>query len=175
MRPALLPFAPNAFRRFNRGAADLWWGWCVSISKTLHGVNLVITGDEVPAQENAVVVCNHQDMADITFLMVYARTKGRLGDMKYLVKDALKYVPGVGWGMLFLDCVFVKRDWAKDQKTIRRTFACLLRKAGVDMLTIKDLGRWESLEMVQRYTRSVNFLDCLEFYRAPLSEGPREN
>ncbi|MFC1871501.1 tyrosine-type recombinase/integrase [Chloroflexota bacterium] len=39
--------------------------------------------------------------------------------------------------------------------TFRRTFACLLRKAGVDTMTIKDLGRWESLEMVQRYTRSV--------------------
>ena len=30
--------------------------------------------------------------------------------------------------------------------TFRRTFACLLRKAGVDTMTIKDLGRWESLE-----------------------------
>jgi integrase len=30
--------------------------------------------------------------------------------------------------------------------TFRRTFACLLRKAGVDSMTIKDLGRWESLE-----------------------------
>jgi len=32
--------------------------------------------------------------------------------------------------------------------TFRRTFACLLRKSGVDTMTIKDLGRWESLEMV---------------------------
>jgi len=31
--------------------------------------------------------------------------------------------------------------------TFRRTFACLLRKQGLDSLTIKDLGRWESLEM----------------------------
>jgi integrase/recombinase XerC len=53
--------------------------------------------------------------------------------------------------------------------TFRRTFACLLRKAGVDMMTIKDLGRWESLEMVQRYTRSVTFHDSLKFYKAPLS------
>ena len=49
------------------------------------------------------------------------------------------------------------------------TFACLLRKAGVDTMTIKDLGRWESLEMVQRYTRSVTFHDSLKFYEAPLS------
>ena len=53
--------------------------------------------------------------------------------------------------------------------TFRRTFACLLRKAGVDTMTIKDLGRWESLEMVQRYTRSVSFQDSLKFYKAPLS------
>jgi len=53
--------------------------------------------------------------------------------------------------------------------TFRRTFACLLRKAGVDTMTIKDLGRWESLEMVQRYTRSVTFEDSLRFYKAPLS------
>jgi site-specific recombinase XerD len=51
----------------------------------------------------------------------------------------------------------------------RRTFACLLRKAGVDSMTIKDLGRWESLEMVQRYTRSVTFQDSLKFYKPPLS------
>ncbi|MFC2039445.1 tyrosine-type recombinase/integrase [Chloroflexota bacterium] len=51
----------------------------------------------------------------------------------------------------------------------RGTFACLLRKAGVDSMTIKDLGRWESLEMVQRYTRSLTSHDSLKFYKEPLS------
>ena len=51
----------------------------------------------------------------------------------------------------------------------RRTFACLLRKAGLDVMTIKDLGRWESLEMVQRYTRSVTFRDSLKFYQSVLA------
>ncbi len=53
--------------------------------------------------------------------------------------------------------------------SFRRTFACLLRKAGVDTMTIKDLGRWESLEMVERYTRTINFQDNLKFYKGPLS------
>ncbi len=53
--------------------------------------------------------------------------------------------------------------------TICRTFACLLRKAGVDTMTINDLGRRESLERVQRYTRSVTFEDSLKFYKAPFS------
>jgi len=55
--------------------------------------------------------------------------------------------------------------------TFRRTFACLLRKAGIDTMTIKELGRWESLEMVQRYTRSITFNDSLRFYKALLEEG----
>jgi len=37
-------------------------------------------------------------------------------------------------------------------------------------MTIKDLGRWESLEMVQRYTRSVTFQDSLKLYKAPLGD-----
>ena len=56
-----------------------------------------------------------------------------------------------------------------DPHTFGRTFASLLRRVGVDTMTIKDLGRWESLEMVQRYARSVTFHDSLEFYKAPLS------
>jgi site-specific recombinase XerD len=52
--------------------------------------------------------------------------------------------------------------------TFRRTFAVLLRKAGVDTMTIQSLGRWESIEMVQRYTRSFSFRDSLRFYRPPL-------
>ena len=51
----------------------------------------------------------------------------------------------------------------------RRTFACLLRRAGVDTMTIKELGRWETLEMVERYTRSFDFKDSLRFYKGPLS------
>jgi 1-acyl-sn-glycerol-3-phosphate acyltransferase len=122
---ALIPFSPSAFRRFNRWAANLWWGMCVSGAHLLNHAELVITGDDVPMRENAIVVLNHQNMPDITWLMDFARQKDRLGDMKWLVKDIIKYVPGVGWGMLFIDCVFIKRDWAADRGSIRQTFAKL--------------------------------------------------
>ena len=78
------------------------------------------------------------------------------------------------WGITkFGICVMLQRlekctDLPCNPHTFRRTFACLLRKAGVDTMTIKDLGRWESLEMVQRYTRSVTFQDSMKFYKAPL-------
>lgn len=52
--------------------------------------------------------------------------------------------------------------------TFRRTFACLLRKKGVDSLTIQTLGRWESLEMVNHYCRAFQFRDAIKHYQAPL-------
>jgi site-specific recombinase XerD len=48
--------------------------------------------------------------------------------------------------------------------TFRRTFASILAKRGVDSLHIQRLGRWESMAMVERYTRSVRFQDSLKLY-----------
>jgi hypothetical protein len=50
--------------------------------------------------------------------------------------------------------------------TFRRTFANILAKRGVDSLHIMRLGRWESISMVERYTRSVRFEDSMKFYAA---------
>jgi 1-acyl-sn-glycerol-3-phosphate acyltransferase len=122
---AVRPFSPKMFRTFNRWAANTWWGWCVTGAEWLNDVRVEVTGDEVPLRENALVLANHQQMPDITFLMVYARSKDRLGDLKWFAKRAIKYVPGVGWGMWFLDCPFVDRDWSRDRVSIERTFAQL--------------------------------------------------
>jgi len=48
--------------------------------------------------------------------------------------------------------------------TFRRTFASILAKRGVDSLHIMRLGRWQSMAMVDRYTRSVKFEDSLKLY-----------
>lgn len=117
------PFSRTSFRKFNRWAAETWWGWCVTSAEVLHDVRQDMSGDDVPPRENALLFANHQQMTDIPFLMAYARTKERLGDLKWFAKDIIKYVPGVGWGMWFLDCPFLKRDWASDRASIEKTFA----------------------------------------------------
>ena len=93
----------------------------------------------------------------------------------YLKLWLAQYEPiGNSWGLNHWGITSMLRRLEKatglpcNPHTFRRTFACLLRKQGLDVLTIKDLGRWESLEMVQRYTRSVTFQDSLRFYKVPL-------
>ena len=124
----LWPVAPGLFRRFNRFVADLWWGWCVSLSRVVQGSEIWITGDALPADDNALIIVNHQTMADVPLLMALAAQYGRLGDLKWFVKDTLKWVPGVGWGMVFLDCIFVKRDWTRDKESIEATFSRNVRE-----------------------------------------------
>jgi len=53
--------------------------------------------------------------------------------------------------------------------TFRRSFASILAKRGVDALHIMRLGRWESISMVERYTRSVKFEDSLRLYTPIIS------
>jgi integrase/recombinase XerC len=53
--------------------------------------------------------------------------------------------------------------------TFRRTFASVLAKRGVDSLHIMRLGRWESISMVERYTRSVKFEDSLKLHQSILN------
>ncbi len=99
---------------------------------------------------------------------------GRLSG-KYMREWLAQYQPDANiWGLESRGIQHMLESLRRDTSlpcnphTFRRTFACLLRKAGVDTMTIKDLGRWGSLEMVQRYTRSVSFQDSMKFYKAPL-------
>ncbi len=116
------PFSRRSFRRVNRWSADRFWDWCARTTLSLHRTKVVISGDELPQAENAVVIANHQSMTDVQALFLLARKAGRLGDLKWFVKNSLKYVPGIGWGMVFLDCLFVKRDWTADRRRIDRVF-----------------------------------------------------
>lgn len=121
------PFSPVAFRRLNRGIAFVWWRFCLFLTERVYRLEVVYSGDALPAGENALLVSNHQCMPDILCLMPLAHRCGRLADLKWFVKDALKYLPGIGWGMLFLDCVYLKRNWNADARRVRATFSNLVK------------------------------------------------
>jgi len=119
----LLPISKRWFRAYNRTLAGVIWGYWAWALDHVNGLRIEMTGDPLPMAEDAIVICNHQTMSDIVVIVCLAYTKGRIGDLKWMVKDGLKYVPGLGWGMLFLDCLFLKRNWADDAVHIQQTFA----------------------------------------------------
>ena len=117
-----IPISPKIFRAINRFFANYYWGFLVFMIERVSRIRVDIIGDDVPIKENAVVDCNHQNVSDIPLLMVLAWRKKRLGDLKFFAKDAVKYIPGPGWGMFFLDCLYVKRNWLSDRQKIDSTF-----------------------------------------------------
>jgi len=157
MSLVLLPFSRKAFRSLNRWLADFWWGLCVTAADRLYKVQVIFTGDDVPVGENALVVANHQQMPDIPAIMKFCKTKDRLGDMKYFVKKQLKWLPGMGWGMQFLDCLFIDRDWTADRETIRKTFARLVDdRVPVHLVSFVEGTRLSmpKLDSAQEYART---------------------
>jgi len=51
-----------------------------------------------------------------------------------------------------------KVDFPRNAHSFRRGFACHLHKRGLSTLSIMHLGRWSSLDIVSRYTKSITFL-----------------
>jgi lysocardiolipin and lysophospholipid acyltransferase/lysophosphatidic acid acyltransferase/lysophosphatidylinositol acyltransferase len=170
---AVLPVSRRAFRAINRWAAGTWWGWCVTGAELFYGVRVIFTGDAVPLRENALLIANHQQMPDIPAIMKFCKTKDRLGDMKYFVKKQLKWVPGMGWGMQFLDCLFIDRDWASDREQIRKTFDRLVSgNVPVHLVSFVEGTRFTlaKLEAAQAYA-TENGLPVPRHTLVPRSKG----
>lgn len=167
------PFSGQTFRWLNQQFARAWFNMLAFTVSEVLRVDFVITGDPLPAEENAFVIANHQTQADIPALVVVASRSGRAGDLKWFVKDPLKWVPGVGWGMRFLDCLFVKRNWSADQEKILATFD-RLRKNRVPfwILSFVEGTRLTpaKLKRAQEFCRKAG-LPHLEHVMSPRTRG----
>ncbi|GMI26620.1 hypothetical protein TeGR_g12386, partial [Tetraparma gracilis] len=88
------------------------------------GVRPVFSGDELRS-EGAFLMANHQTMADCNIIFFVANKMKKLNSLKWFVKSSIRFLPGVGFALHFLDVIFVKRNWTQDKRTIERTFANL--------------------------------------------------
>jgi len=150
----LLLVSRKLVRSINRVIGGLWWGFADWFAGSLYGIDVQISGDELPMRENVMVTANHQEMADITTLFRLANRQGRIGDLKWFVKDVIKYVPGVGWGMIFLDCIFLKRDWKRDKERLRAQ----LSRFEEDQIPIWTLSFVEGTRINERkYAKSLEY------------------
>jgi integrase len=89
--------------------------------------------------------------------------KPRPVELSSIVLETLRRLPRrLDTPLIFPDCRKISHrfpGWVTEAKlpgkvtfhTLRHTFASRLVMAGVDLLTVKDLGGWGDLAMVQRY------------------------
>ncbi len=128
MQAAVWIFSP-LFPAFSDRAtyffADNYWSFVVWVMERVEKIRLDISYEPgpFPVGEKVLMTANHQSHVDSILLLAFAKRQGALGALKFFVKDELKYVPGPGWGMYFLGCIFLKRNWQEDGKGLDATFA----------------------------------------------------
>lgn len=72
----------------------------------IAGAKLTVIGKErIPKEEAVLYVGNHQSIFDI--VVTYAQVPDRTG---FISKDSVKKVPVLNLNMVFLNCLFLKRD-----------------------------------------------------------------
>eukprot|EP00029_Vermamoeba_vermiformis_P006873 TRINITY_DN2816_c0_g2_i1.p1 TRINITY_DN2816_c0_g2~~TRINITY_DN2816_c0_g2_i1.p1 ORF type:complete len:336 (+),score=92.68 TRINITY_DN2816_c0_g2_i1:23-1009(+) len=118
----LLPISKSLYFKFNGFVGATMWIMYLDILERRDKIKVIFSGDKFK-QENAFVISNHQSYTDFVTIGCLACRVGLDGNVRYFVKDSLKYIPGMGWGIYFMRNVQLKRNWMRDQKAINATFA----------------------------------------------------
>jgi len=117
------PFNKQLFHEINAFLAGaIWTILQFMFEKVRHG-KITFSGDLVPIDESAIVLANHRSYIDFYLIHSLAQKKKQLPNLKYFLKDSLKFLPAFGWGMYIMKMIFVKRDWTSDKTKIEQTFA----------------------------------------------------
>uniref|UniRef100_K3X6I6 Phospholipid/glycerol acyltransferase domain-containing protein n=1 Tax=Globisporangium ultimum (strain ATCC 200006 / CBS 805.95 / DAOM BR144) TaxID=431595 RepID=K3X6I6_GLOUD len=108
--------------------------WVDVASSCFPEAKLVVTG-EIPTDKTrpAIIIANHQVDADWWYIWQAARAYKGAGNIKIVLKDQLKYVPIIGWGMRLFEFLFLRRSIDHDSKHI---------KAYMDSLIGDDYPFW---------------------------------
>ncbi|KAJ3698492.1 hypothetical protein LUZ61_002197 [Rhynchospora tenuis] len=117
------PFSRNLYRRINRLLAELLWLQLIWLVDWWAGVKVELYGDaeifNLMGKEHALLVSNHRSDIDWLVGWVLAERAGCLGSALAVMKKSSKFLPVIGWSMWFAEYLFLERNWAKDENTLK--------------------------------------------------------
>lgn len=76
----------------------------------------------------AIVISNHQIYADWLYIWWAAYASRMHGALYIILKDSLKWIPVVGWGMQFFGFIFMSRRWETDRARLEHRLKQLERE-----------------------------------------------
>ncbi|KAL6059831.1 1-acylglycerol-3-phosphate O-acyltransferase [Balamuthia mandrillaris] len=113
------PFSRSLWRNYNSMFAEWWHVWLIFLLEVWNGMKITMYGDVPPQGERVLIISNHPTEVDWFMFWPFALRKGRLGNLKVILKKELRLVPGMGWAMDSLDFIFLQRNWAADEPLMR--------------------------------------------------------
>jgi len=76
-----------------------------------------------------VIISNHQVYLDWWYLWSFTYWIGGHKDVIIVLKKSLKWIPIIGWGMIWFRFIFLARSWAQDSKHYIKQLASLAQVA----------------------------------------------
>lgn len=116
------PFPERVFRRVDEKMYGSYQAMVGFFYETWSGVEFCFYGDKLPdTPENALYLSNHQCSVDwVVTEVLCVKQGGHGGRARYILKDALKYVPIYGWLLGDHGGIYIKRQKSKDQEKLIR-------------------------------------------------------
>ncbi|KAJ4971695.1 hypothetical protein NE237_004794 [Protea cynaroides] len=117
------PLSKSMYRKINRVVAELLWLELVWLIDWWAGVKVQVFTDtetfRLMGKEHALFICNHRSDIDWLVGWVLAQRSGCLGSSLAVMKKSSKFLPVIGWSMWFSEYLFLERNWAKDEGTLK--------------------------------------------------------
>lgn len=122
------------FRKWNRWIISAWAFMIVLTTQWFSPTMFVLSGetlaeDDTAANDNIIVMTNHQTFADWWYLWCLAYNRKCEGFVKIILKHSLKYIPLWGPGMQNFEFVFLRRKWEDDVKIMTKSLAVFTEKS----------------------------------------------
>ncbi|KAB0791403.1 hypothetical protein PPYR_03203 [Photinus pyralis] len=100
-----------------------WQSYPTVLLEVLCGCDVQILGDPIKANETSLLIMNHRTRTDWNFLWpaVFHSTHGFSRykyPTKFVLKDIIRHIPGIGWVMQLACFLYIKRSWSLDRAKI---------------------------------------------------------
>ncbi|KAL8705144.1 MAG: hypothetical protein Q9201_001747 [Fulgogasparrea decipioides] len=116
---AWIAFTKQSWGLLTTSMTQSWAPTVVRVSghKSVRGQLLKTTDGNLLSNfpERLILIANHQIYTDWLYLWWIAYTNGMHGRIYVVLKESLRRIPVIGWGMQFSQFIFLKRNWEKDK------------------------------------------------------------
>ncbi|CAK9865138.1 unnamed protein product [Sphagnum jensenii] len=122
----VLPLSRHLFRIANMVMMEALWSELIWLVDWWAGVQVRVYADlstwNHMGKEHALLISNHRSDIDWLVGWIMAQRCGCLGGTRAIMKQSTKFLPVIGWSMWFSDYVFLARNWARDEHTLKTGF-----------------------------------------------------
>lgn len=118
-------FSIRYSKRMSSRIFACWLSLWPFLFEKINDTRVVFSGETVPAKESILLLANHRTEVDWMYIWDLALRKGRLGDIKYVLKSSLMNLPVFGWAFHVLEFIPVHRKWDVDEPIMHQMLSTM--------------------------------------------------